>query len=259
MKTTHINSNNTIFSVLLIAILTFFTSCDKNDAEIEDIANISQNEIKFDFNQFGKTHNDYLAYVWNIKDRDNAEARFNHGLTFVDPTFGSFNKGQKFEDIDVEFHLQRVDAILEGTYNAEREKLSKPMTNFLNKLAETTKKASDNEVTVAEFKNQIATIEKEIYNSERIQIDIKKGVSNDGAAMLAITSILKYSTEYWVTFDNNGDGDIGNTPLRKGKIKRALADAWGYVSAWTNNGDGSYSWSHESALVNADCVSDSVR
>ncbi len=62
-----------------------------------------------------------------------------------------------------------------------------------------------------------------------------------------------------MAFDNGTGGDDDDKPMARKGLWRALADAWGYVSAWTNNGDGSYSWDHDSALVNADCVSDKVR
>ena len=160
---------------------------------------------------------------------------------------------------NIEFHKKRVNTILEGTYNAKQERLSPAMTEFLQKLASTTKNAVDNQLTVGEFKRMIKETEQQVYKTQDIQIDLRKGISNDGASMLAITSILKYSTDYWIAFANDGSNNGDNTPMAKGKIWRALADAWGYVSAWTNNGDGSYSWDHGSALVNADCVSDKVR
>ncbi|WP_157961112.1 hypothetical protein [Lutibacter citreus] len=248
-------------SVILFAIIATFTSCEKDETlEQLDHSSAKEKETSFNFDQFGITHNNYLNYVWNIKNNKNHEARFKQGLSFYDKTFGSFNIGLRFEDVknNIPFHTKRVSSILEGNYRAKTEQLSPAMTTFLDKLAQISKESLDNKLTVQEFEKIISNYENEIRKNNIININLEKGISNDGASMLAICSILKYSTKYWSAFGNDGnEGD--DQPLARGKIKRALADAWGYVSAWTNNGDGSYSWDHGSALVNADCVSDSVR
>ncbi len=246
---------------MFFTVITLLTSCEKDESmeQFTDL-NTESKEIKFDFDQFGKTHNAYLEYVWNFEERANPEARFKYGKTFVDPTFGSFDTNLTWQELDksIGFHKRRVDQILNGKYNANEEGLSPAMTKFLNNLATTVKSAVDKKLTVGEFAKKISEIEKEVYASQKINIDLERGVSNDGASMLAISSILKYSVQYWTAFDSDGDnGD--DTPMARRGIWRALADAWGYVSAWTDNGDGSYSWDHDSALVNADCVSDKVR
>lgn len=240
--------------------LSILVSC-QNDNEFNpgNTPGLKELKIEFDFDQFGKTHNAYLDYVWNIKDQTDPEARFKYGLTFTDPTFGSFNVGQTWEDIDkhTAFHKERVESILNGSYDAATEKLSPAMTAFLDDLATSMKKAADDSYSTQEMISMIEDIEREVRTNQEIDIDLGRGVSNDGASMLAICSILKYSLQYWEEFDA-GAGIQGRI-MANGKIKRALADAWGYVSAWVNNGDGSYSWDHQSALVNADCVSDRVR
>ncbi|WP_298367737.1 hypothetical protein [uncultured Lutibacter sp.] len=249
-------------TMLFLAVISTVVSCETDETveQFEEL-NSKLKETSFNFDQFGITHNNYLVYVYNIKDNQNHEARFKHGLSFYDETFGSFDIGLKFEDIknSIDFHKKRVENILNGNYRAKSENLSPEMTIFLNELAQISRVSLKNEVTISEFDKAIEKLEISVRKNHNIQINLETGISNDGASMLAICSILKYSTKYWSSFGsgNNGGGDT--TPLAKGKIKRALADAWGYVSAWVDNGDGSYSWDHQSALVNADCVSDSVR
>lgn len=245
---------------MLLLFLTSLTACQEDG----DASTIKEPALKgndFDFDQFGKTHNAYLAYVWNIKENTNAEARFNHGLTFTDATFGSFNIGLRWEDItrSILFHERRVESILDGSYNASSEKLSPAMTSFLNELAASMKIAVDRGDDINKITAMIESLEARILQTQEIHIDLRSGLSNDGASMMAICSILKYSLAYWTTFEHDTPDGRSAAAFGNGKIKRALADAWGYVSAWVNNGDGTYSWSHSSALVNADCVSDSVR
>lgn len=247
-----------------IFISLIISSCEKDD-HLDQFEKLNEKPTQqnFDFEQFGKTHNAYLNFVMEIENNQDPKARFHHGKTFVDPTFGSFNTDLTWEDLDksMDFHKRRVESILNGSYNATTEKLSPAMTSFLDKLSKTVKHAVDNKLSVEEFLKLIPEIEDEVLTSQIIEIDLNNGISNDGAAMLAITSILKYSTKYWIHEEakaaGGGNGDI--IILGRKGIWRALADAWGYVSAWTNNGDGSYSWDHGSALVNADCVSDKVR
>jgi hypothetical protein len=242
-----------LMSLLFVTSLSACQEGDDND--IEQVLKTSE----FDFDQFGKTHNAYLTYVWNIEGHEDAEKRFNHGLTFTDPTFGSFNVGLRWEDISrsIAFHERRVESILAGSYDASSEKLSPAMTSFLNELAASMKLAVDRGDEIEKITVMIESIESRISQRHEINIDLVRGISNDGASMMAICAILKYSLAYWTAFEDSMPAK--RAALGNGKIKRALADAWGYVSAWVNNGDGSYSWSHSSALVNADCVSDSVR
>jgi len=251
----------TLRSLLCFIFFTMAQSCEIDD-DLDSIDELAINSNFFDFNQFGKTHNAYLEYVMTIENNQDPKARFMYGKTFSDPTFGSFNIDLTYEDMNksMAFHRRRVDLILGGTYDASSENLSPEMTSFLDKLATIVKYSIDRKLTMTEFLASIAAIESKIQLEQQIEIDLKKGISNDGAAMLAITSILKYSTKYWVAIENVNNGSSGDDlPLARPGIWRALADAWGYVSAWVDNGDGSYSWYHESALVNADCVSDKVR
>ena len=104
-----------------------------------------------------------------------------------------------------------------------------------------------------EFIVRLEDLQDRIAQTQDLQINLDSNFANDGASMMAVTSILKYSVQYWAMVD----GDTTRVGLWS-KIKRGLADAWGYVSAWTNNGDGSYSWDPGSATVNADCHSDQV-
>lgn len=261
---------NTLFkSFSILILIVSIISCEKeSDLTLEEIISDNSKE-EFDFENFGRAHNAYLEYVWDFENNYNPEARFNYGKTYVDPIFGSFDTGLTWKELNrqMPMHIERVNAILEGKYNAQQENLSPVMTNFLNRLAKIVKASVDNKTSINDFKLELSDLENDVQLKEEIIININTGMSNDGAAMLAITSILKYSTDYWINFDRanssdgngNGGGNSGDLPLAKGKIWRALADAWGYVSAWVDNGDGSYSWDHESALVNADCVSDKVR
>lgn len=244
--------------LMLLFFLTSLTACQDDGEAVKDpILKASE----FDFDQFGKTHNAYLEYVWNIDRNADAETRFNHGQTFTDATFGSFNIGLRWEDVkrSIAFHERRVESILAGSYNASSEKLSPSMTSFLNELAASMKTAVDHGDDIEKITATIESLEARVLKTQEIHIDLERSLSNDGASMMAMCSILKYSLAYWTTFEHDTPDGRSAAALGNGKIKRALADAWGYVSAWVNNGDGSYSWSHSSALVNADCVSDSVR
>jgi len=154
-------------------------------------------------------------------------------------------------------HMRKVEAIIKGTYNADTDETVSPkMKRFLNELAQLTQQSVEADLTIGDFVLKLEDLEDRVKATQDIQIDMLRGKCNDGASMLAITSILKYSVQYWAAIDGGGD-DIPQAKIG-GKIKRALADAWGYVSAWVDNGDGSYSWDHQSALVNADCHSDQV-
>lgn len=248
--------------VVLTLFISLFAACDNSD-DIENLIDDQKPTEQFDFDNFGKAHNDYLHYVMQTTNNKDPKERFFFGKTYVDPVFGSFDKGFSWEELEnqIDFHIRRVAQILEGKYEASTEKLSQEMTAFLNDLARQTKYAVDNQFSLNVFKKMIEGMENDIKRNHEIEIDLDSGISNDGAAMLAICSILKYSTEYWnnASAAGGGGGNGDMILLAKGKIWRALADAWGYVSAWVDNGDGSYSWDHESALVNADCVSDKVR
>ena len=239
-------------SVLSVLAIILLSSCEKN--ELNTIDEVSNNENSFDFNQFGRAHNDYLAYV-HATGFTNRRDRFEYGKTYNDPIFGSFDVGINYDILDqgMPAHLEKVQRILEGTYDASEENLSDDMTQFLNQLATLTHQVVANENTIEQFIFKIETLENQVKASHTIEINLDNDYANDGASMLAIASILKYSIQYWDMIDNpSGKASFWQ------KVKRALADAWGYVSAWTNNGDGSYSWDPDSALVNADCHSDRV-
>ena len=255
-----IKLNNYYFAYLLLTIvaLTLF-ACQQDEglSTIAEEAGSQQNTTNFDFDNFGITHNAYLDYVRQIPNADDPKARFLHGKSFESPIFGRFDNGISWEEMSSSFssHVARVELISRGTYSAESEGLSPQMTDFLDRLASLAKTALDNQLSVGEFQHEILLLEADVKRNQPVAINLSSGISNDGATMLAICSILRYSLDYWENTDNN------QTAARPGfgqRVKRALADAWGYVSDWQPNGDGSYSWSHGSALVNADCVSDGV-
>lgn len=246
------------FTMLLMTSLTFI-GCQQNEElpTLTPEASSQQNSTNFDFDNFGITHNAYLDYVRQIPNAEDPKARFLYGKTFVSPVFGSFNNGISWEEMRDSFagHMARVEAISGGTYDASSEELSPAMTDFLNGLASLAKTALDDQLSVGEFQHEILLLEANIKRNQAVTINLTKGTSNDGAAMLAICSILRYSLDYW---ENDASNQKAARPGFGQRVKRALADAWGYVSDWQPNGDGSYTWSHGSALVNADCVSDGV-
>lgn len=244
---------------LMIFITMAILSCQQSEEIllIEEQSSNQNNAAGFDFDNFGITHNAYLDYVRQIDNADDPKARFNHGKTFVSPIFGSFDIGLNWEQMSSFFptHEARIESIANGTYSAAAEGLSPDMTTFLDRLAVISKNALDQGSSIGEFQSKISDLETQVKRNHVIQIDLNSGISNDGATMLAICSILRYSLDYWNSEDSY------QKAARPGffqRVKRALADAWGYVSDWQPNGDGSYSWSHGSALVNADCVSDGV-
>ena len=246
----------TIGKVMTLGMmLTAIISCEKEEvAETLIVSNIEAPQDNFDFNQFGRAHNDYLLYVHAI-GQDDPKARFEYGKSYVDPVFGSFDVGIDYNALvaGMPAHMRKVDAIVNGTYQVSQETVSPEMKQFLNELATLTHNSLQEGISMEAFIVRLEDLEERIAQTQDLQINLDTHFANDGASMMAITSILKYSIQYWAFVD----GDTSRVGLW-GKIKRGLADAWGYVSAWTDNGDGSYSWDHQSALVNADCHSDQV-
>ncbi len=241
--------------VTLIAVVISVIACEKESLEESlEVSNLEHLDDAFDFDQFGRAHNDYLAYV-HATGQPDPKVRFEYGKTYVDPVFGSFDVGINYNELvaGMPAHMRKMDAIVAGTYQANRESVTPKMQRFLDKLATTVYNSMQAGISLDEFTAQLDDLSAHIAATEDIQIDLNAHYANDGASMLAIVSILKYSIQYW---DALG-GDTQRVGFWK-KVKRALADAWGYVSAWTNNGDGSYSWDPQSALVNADCHSDQV-
>lgn len=255
-----IKLNNYSYAIaLMIFVSMAFVSCQQNEelSSLTEETSRQQNAANFDFDQFGITHNAYLDYVRQIPNANDPKARYLHGKTFVSPVFGSFNNNISWEEMSGSFpdHIARVEAISRGTYRAESEGLSPEMTDFLNRLAALSKTALDNQLSVGQFQHKIGQLEADVKRHQAIIIDLAAGTSNDGATMLAICSILRYSLDYW---ENAYNTQKAARPGFGQRVKRALADAWGYISDWQPIGDGYYSWSHESALVNTDCVSDGV-
>lgn len=241
-------------ATLFILILSLI-GCEKENLEESlEVSNLEHLDDAFDFDQFGRAHNDYLAYVHATGATD-PKVRFEYGKSYVDPIFGSFDVGVDYNKLvaGMPAHMRKIDAIVAGTYQANQESVTPKMQRFLDKLATTVHNSMQAGLSLDEFTAQLDDLSARIAATEDIQIDLNAHYANDGASMLAIVSILKYSIQYW---DALG-GDTQRVGLWK-KIKRALADAWGYVSAWVDNGDGSYSWDPQSALVNADCHSDQV-
>ncbi|MFT5863820.1 MAG: hypothetical protein ACI828_002488 [Flavobacteriales bacterium] len=236
-------------------ILTAIISCEKDEVkETLVVSNLEIPDESFDFDQFGRAHNDYLLYV-HATGQEDPKARFEYGKSYVDPVFGSFDVGLDYNALVAEMpaHMRKVDAIINGTYQASQETVSPQMKRFLDELAALTHSSLQEGVSMEEFISRLEDLEDHLAATQDIQINMDTNLANDGASMMAIASILKYSIQYWAFVD----GDITRVGLWS-KIKRGLADAWGYVSAWVDNGDGSYSWDHPSALVNADCHSDQV-
>ena len=153
-------------------------------------------------------------------------------------------------------HMTKMEQILEGTYNAKVENVSPKMTIFLNKLANLVSESRKQNDDLQTLTKKLDELKLQVLEEQTIYIDLIMEKSNDGASMLAIISIFKYSIRYWSDYSKTHE--VQHRVSFWKRIRRALADAWGYVSAWTNNGDGSYSWDHGSALVNADCHSDQV-
>ena len=253
MKTTH--KITTFFLLLLVSI-----SCTKDEFITETTGDelLKKESLNFNFDEFGRAHNDYLKYVHATGHKD-ARKRFEYGKTYTDPIFGSFDIGIDYNKLvnGMPNHLQKVESIINGNYDAEIENVSPEMTSFLNELATLTHRSIQQDITYQDFVEKLNNTKLRVKNTYPVLINLSSGKCNDGASMLAIISILEYSIKYWSNFDGVDDTSLARAGIWQ-RIKRALADAWGYVSAWTNNGDGSYSWDHPSALVNADCHSDQV-
>jgi hypothetical protein len=246
----------TIGKVMTLGMmLTAIISCEKEEvAETLVISNVEAPQENFDYDQFGRAHNDYLMYV-RATGQEDARARFEYGKSYVDPVFGSFDVGLDYNALvaGMPAHMRKVDAIVNGTYQASQETVSPQMKRFLDELAAITHTSFHEEISMEAFIVRLEDLEERIAQTQDLQINLDANFANDGASMMAITSILKYSIQYWVSEDQ----DTKKPGFWK-KIKRALADAWGYVSDWNDNGDGSYTWDPQSASANAACHSDRV-
>lgn len=246
----------TIGKVMTVGMVVLaFISCEKEELKDTIVAsNLETSEDDFDYDQFGRAHNDYLMYVHATGEQDK-KVRFEYGKSYVDPVFGSFDVGIDYNALvaGMPAHMRKVDQIINGTYQASQETVTPQMKRFLDELATLTHNSLQEGISLEEFIVRLEDLEERIAQTQDLQINLDANYANDGASMMAVTSILKYSVQYWAMVD----GDTTRVGLWS-KIKRGLADAWGYVSAWTNNGDGSYSWDPGSATVNADCHSDQV-
>lgn len=241
--------------ITLGMLLTAIISCEKEEVrETLVVSNVELPQENFDYDQFGRAHNDYLAFVHAI-GQDDPKVRFEYGKSYVDPVFGSFDVGIDYNALEAGMpaHMRKVDAIINGTYQASQETVSPQMKRFLDELAMLTHNSLQEGISMEAFIVRLEDLEGRIAQTQDLEINLDIHYANDGASMMAVTSILKYSIQYW----DFVDGDTTRRGLWT-KIKRGLADAWGYVSAWTDNGDGSYSWDPQSATSNAACHSDQV-
>lgn len=235
-----------------------FSSC-YDDSQNQDHAPICIERDTFNFEHFGRAHIAYLHYINNTPKELTIAERFIYGKTFIDSVFGSFDKSppwtvpEKRPENGPAFHLNRAEQILKGIYHAESEGLSPNMEWFLTQLSSGIRKAVLYGYNTETLFARVDHLKGIILTNHHVVLDNETGRSNDFATMMAMCSILKNSLTYWNTVEQH------NTLAKNHENwKRAIAGTWGYLSSWTSNDEGVYSWDHTSALINASRVSDRI-
>jgi len=197
----------------------------------------------FDFDQFGISHNKYLDYVRSNPDFliSTPEESYNYGQNYVDEYFGALS------DISYAEFLEQRDTLVDydvftASYPSRRLMAAKKMTQsfavFYDTFAAACRKVISDSLSPMQYDTLINAIEKWVLGNHNISYDTTTGISNEGAAMLEMCAIARYSYDYW--YNNIEEWPAGReltTMSGPGKwfrrivsaIKRTVADVGGYL------------------------------
>lgn len=242
------------FAIALSSILlvTALHSCKKQLVEDQNLTNktqSSQNQMPtmfvagFDFDLVGKAHNNYVDYVRSNPNYPNMSAKevYDYGTGYNDPIFGSQTHppySQALEDLNYTIGLSDnliVNQVDPTSQLLQDSLINQTMVPYLNELASIYIDAADTISHVPyspqQFTQMIGVLEQNIVNNLTIEYDANTQIGNEGAILLSMCSIAKYSYEYWY---NDATSNNTASPMAFGFLKKiwngikvGAADAWG--------------------------------
>lgn len=237
--------------LLLIAVFAIcFISCKKVTNKSDNTKLQKQIVVDgFNFDQFGISHNSYLDYVQQAPNflSLTAEERFNYGLTYNDSYFGSWQKQETWTYLQsaLSYDNTIVNLMMNGNDISPtliQDTLADSTTApYLDSIAHIFHDAGDSThhpmYSVAAFTARIESLESQILANVNIQFDQSSKTGNDGAELLAVCAIAKYSYSYWYNIASNPNPPttgwsnpqfslIGNV---WGAIRRAATDVGAFL------------------------------